>query len=90
MAKSIRSKRMRKLRAFKRIRYGEKELARLKNMLEKAAEEEKQNSIAASQSGKSVKNLYSQFFISIVEIYLRRFSIFQILPKILAPKLARL
>lgn len=43
MAKSIRSKRMRKLRAFKRIRYGEKELARLKEMLSKAAAEEKSN-----------------------------------------------
>lgn len=41
MAKSIRSKRMRKLRAFKRIRYGEKELARLKNMLEKVEAEKK-------------------------------------------------
>lgn len=43
MAKSIRSKRKRKLRAFKRIRYGEKELARLKEMLSKAAAEEKAN-----------------------------------------------
>lgn len=40
MAKSIRSKRMRKLRNIKRIRHGEKELARLKNMLEKAAADE--------------------------------------------------
>lgn len=43
MAKSIRSKRMRKLRNEKRIRYGEKELARLKEMLGKAAAEEKCN-----------------------------------------------
>lgn len=50
MAKSIRSKKMRKLRAFKRIRYGEKELARLKNMLDKAAEEEKQNAQNAASA----------------------------------------
>ena len=37
----MRSKRGRKLRAFKRIRYGEKELLRLKNMLTNAEEEEK-------------------------------------------------
>lgn len=34
MAKSLRSKRQRKMRAIKRVRYGEKELARLKKMLE--------------------------------------------------------
>lgn len=51
MAKSIRSKRMRKLRAFKRIRYGEKELTRLKNMLAKAAEEEQSNANDDNKSG---------------------------------------
>jgi len=36
MAKSLRSKRKRKMRAVKRIRYGEKEMARLQNMIEKS------------------------------------------------------
>ncbi|XP_075229218.1 protein LLP homolog [Lycorma delicatula] len=36
MAKSLRSKRKRKMRAEKRERYGKKELERLKTMLEKA------------------------------------------------------
>jgi hypothetical protein len=36
MAKSLRSKRKRKMRAIKRIRYGEKELLRLKNMCNKS------------------------------------------------------
>lgn len=34
MAKSLRSKRKRKMRAAKRVRYGKKELDKLKNMLE--------------------------------------------------------
>ncbi|XP_050432881.1 protein LLP homolog [Adelges cooleyi] len=38
MAKSLRSKWRRKMRAIKRIRYGVKELDRLKNMLVKAGE----------------------------------------------------
>lgn len=38
MAKSIRSKWRRKMRAIKRIRYGVKELDRLKNMLVNAGE----------------------------------------------------
>lgn len=36
MAKSLRSKWKRKMKAVKRERYGAKELIRLKNMLEKA------------------------------------------------------
>jgi hypothetical protein len=36
MAKSLRSKRKRKMRAIKRIRYGEKELLRLKNVCNKS------------------------------------------------------
>lgn len=59
MAKSIRSKRGRKLRAFKRIRYGEKELARLKNMLAKAAEEEKNTPPATtSNTGKQLLEMF--------------------------------
>ena len=41
MAKSLRSKRARKMRAIKRIRYGAKELARLQEMI-KNSEAEKQ------------------------------------------------
>lgn len=58
MAKSIRSKRGRKLRAFKRIRYGEKELARLKNMLAKAAEEEKNKIVSENNTRKFPIHLY--------------------------------
>lgn len=36
MAKSLRSKRARKMRAIKRVRYGQKELTRLQDMLQKA------------------------------------------------------
>lgn len=34
MAKSLRSKKKRKMRAAKRVRYGKKELDKMKNMLE--------------------------------------------------------
>ena len=50
MARSMRSKRGRKLRAAKRVRYGEKELARLKNMLAKATEDEKETPLAHTTS----------------------------------------
>ena len=38
MAKSLRSKRARKMRAIKRVRYGAKELTRLENMIKKTVE----------------------------------------------------
>ncbi len=41
------------MRALKRIRYGEKELIRLKNMLAKAAEDEKQIAESSSVTGMS-------------------------------------
>ena len=44
MAKSLRSKRKRKMRAIKRIRYGEKELQRLKEMVAKTEEKEAKES----------------------------------------------
>lgn len=44
MAKSLRSKRKRKMRAIKRIRYGEKELQRLKEMVAKTEEKESKES----------------------------------------------
>lgn len=45
MAKSLRSKRKRKMRAIKRIRYGEKEMARLQNMIEKSNSKSSDSSI---------------------------------------------
>lgn len=54
MAKSLRSKRKRKMRAVKRIRYGEKELARLKEMVAKTEEKE------AKASG-AIQKLVGQF-----------------------------
>ena len=42
MAKSLRSKHKRRMRAIKRIRYGEKELNRLKEMINKTEKREKQ------------------------------------------------
>lgn len=38
MAKSLRSKRKRKMRAIKRVRYGEKELKKLKEILQQPNE----------------------------------------------------
>ncbi|KAH7637015.1 protein LLP homolog [Dermatophagoides farinae] len=42
MAKSIRSKQKRKMRAIKRVRYGQKELKRLVEMVKKSEQNEKQ------------------------------------------------
>ena len=42
MAKSIRSKQKRKMRAIKRVRYGQKELKRLVEMVQKSEQNEKQ------------------------------------------------
>ena len=54
MAKGIRNKWKRKMNAIKRVRYGEKERARLENML-KAAEEDK----AAGNPGYTIVNFKS-------------------------------
>jgi len=53
MAKSLRSKRQRKMRAIKRIRYGEKELARLKKMLETEDETVERVEVTTSKKRKS-------------------------------------
>lgn len=60
MARSMRSKRGRKLRAVKRIRYGEKELLRLKNMLAEAAKEEKKTPL--QNNDEHCKLLFVNYF----------------------------
>lgn len=59
MAKSIRSKWRRKMRAIKRIRYGVKELDRLKNMLVKAGE------IEVKEDGEIEHVCLGKFFIHV-------------------------
>ena len=57
MAKSLRSKWKRKMRAHKRVRYGAKENARLMKMLESYNDEEEQKRLADQKAASRPKHL---------------------------------
>ncbi|CAG2115198.1 unnamed protein product [Medioppia subpectinata] len=55
MAKSLRSKWKRKMKTIKRIRYGDKELTKLKDMCDKRDAKEKANTIGAEDKDIEMK-----------------------------------